>query len=200
MDWPVRAGRKTVVVPPFGEYLPKEDEITIQIASGSAFGTGSHPTTALCIRMLERYLKQGDLLLDVGTGTGILMVAAAKLGAKRVQGVDKNPESVTIARKNLMENRIGEERFDVRVGDLLTGVDIQFDVVVANLLTEIIVVLLDDLNKVLKPGGVFICSGMIERNTHRVVEKMGRLGLKLLDERTKTMWVAMAATRCGEPL
>ena len=197
IDWPVKVGKRIVVAPPFKKYVPKKDEISIEIETGSAFGTGTHPTTALCIQMLERYLKPGDLLLDVGTGSGILMIAAAKLGAEKVSGIDNNPESVKAARKNLRQNGIGEESFHVQMGDLLKGMDAQFDLVLANLLTEIIVVLLDDLKKVLKPGGIFICSGMIEKNTHRVAERMGRLGLELLDTRIKTTWVAMAARARG---
>jgi ribosomal protein L11 methyltransferase len=194
IDWPVRVGEKIVVVPPFGEYLPKEEEITIEIEAASAFGTGTHPTTALCIGMLEQYLKEGDLLLDVGTGSGILMIAAAKLGAGKVWGVDDKQEAANIAKKNLIRNGIDADRFDVRKGDLLEGMDAQFDVVVANLLTEIIVVLLDDLKKVLKQGGIFVCSGIVEKNCNRVIEKMRSIGLQVIEKETRAMWGVVAAT------
>jgi ribosomal protein L11 methyltransferase len=158
-----------------------------------AFGTGTHPTTALCVNLIEEHLKKGDHFLDVGTGSGILMIAAAKLGAEKVVGIDKNEMSVEIARQNLILNNIEEERFQVRVGDLLDGVGKRFHMVVANILTEIIIDLLDDMGKVLRKSGVFICSGMIERNTHRVVSKMKRLGFELVEMRTKAYWVSIAA-------
>ena len=193
LDWPVRLSERVVVAPSYGNYSAGENELVIRIDPGMAFGTGTHPTTALCMNLIEEYLKKGDHFLDVGTGSGILMIAAAKLGAEKVVGIDKNEMSVEIARQNLMLNNIQEERFQVRVGDLLGGVRRRFHVVVANLLTEIIVDLLDDMGKVLKKSGVFICSGMIERNTHRVVSKMKRLGFEVVEMRTRAYWVSIAA-------
>lgn len=108
-------------------------------------------------------------------------------------GIDRNEMSVEIARQNLILNNIEKERFQVRVGDLLDGVGKRFHMVVANILTEIIIDLLDDMGQVLRKSGVFICSGMIERNTHRVVSKMKRLGFELVEMRTKAYWVSIAA-------
>ena len=167
--------------------------MVIRIDPSMAFGTGTHPTTALCLSMMEAYLKEGDDVLDVGTGTGILMIAAAKLGAEMVVGIDKNEMAVEIARENLMLNNIEEERFQVMAGNLLEGVRKRFDMVVANILTETIVDLLDDIGKVLKKSGIFICSGMIERNTHRIVSKMKRLDLEVVETRTKEYWVSITA-------
>jgi ribosomal protein L11 methyltransferase len=193
LDWPVRLSEKVVVAPPYGNYSAGENELVIRIDPGMAFGTGTHPTTALCMNLIEEHLKKGDHFLDVGTGSGILMIAAAKLGAEKVVGIDKNEMSVEIARQNLMLNNIEEERFQVRVGDLLDGVGKRFHMVVANILTEIIVDLLDDMGKVLKKSGVFICSGMIERNTHRVASKMKQLGFELVETRARAYWVSIAA-------
>jgi ribosomal protein L11 methyltransferase len=167
--------------------------LVIRIDPGMAFGTGAHPTTALCLSMMETYLKKGDDFLDVGTGSGILMIAAAELGAGMVVGIDKNERAVQIARQNLLLNNVEEGRFQVMVGNLVGGVERRFDMVVANILTEIVVDLLDDIGKVLKKSGVFICSGMIERNTHRVVSKMKRLGLEVVEMRTKEYWVSITA-------
>ena len=171
--------------------------MVIKIDSCMAFGTGTHPTTALCLSMLEDYLNKGDDFLDVGTGSGILMIAAAKLGAEMVVGTDKNETAVEIARRNLMLNKIKGEGVQVMVGNLLQGVEKRFDLVVANILTEIIVELLEDIGKVLKKSGLIICSGMIERNTHRVVSKMRRLDLEVVEMRKKSYWVSIAAKQKG---
>ncbi len=167
--------------------------MVIRIDPGLAFGSGTHPTTALCLSMIETYLKKGDDFLDVGTGSGILMIAAAQLGAEMVVGIDKNERAAQIARQNLILNDVEEGRFQVMVGNLLEGVKKRFDMVVANILTEIVVDLLDDIGKVLKKSGLFICSGMIERNTHRVVSKMKRRDLEVVEMRTKEYWVSITA-------
>lgn len=197
LDGPLRLSEKIIVTPPYMNHSAGENELVIKIDSGMAFGIGTHPTTALCLSMLEDYLNKGDDFLDVGTGSGILMIAAAKLGAEMVVGTDKNETAVEIARRNLMLNKIKGEGVQVMVGNLLQGVEKRFDLVVANILTEIIVELLDDIGKVLKKSGLFICSGMIERNTHRVVSKMRRLDLEVVEMRKKAYWVSIAAKQKG---
>ncbi len=193
LDWPLRLSEKIVVAPPYGNLSAGENELVIRIDPGLAFGSGTHPTTALCLSMIETYLKKGDDFLDVGTGSGILMIAAAQLGAEMVVGIDKNERAAQIARQNLILNDVEEGRFQVMVGNLLEGVKKRFDMVVANILTEIVVDLLDDIGKVLKKSGLFICSGMIERNTHRVVSKMKRRDLEVVEMRTKEYWVSITA-------
>jgi ribosomal protein L11 methyltransferase len=197
LDWPLRLSEKIVVKPPYGHYSAAENELVIKIDPSMAFGTGTHPTTALCLSMIEDHFNKGDDFLDVGTGSGILMIAAAKLGAEMVVGIDKNETAVEIARRNLMLNKIEGKGVRVTVGNLLAGVEERFDLVVANILTEIVVQLLDDIDKVLKKSGVFICSGMIERNTHRVVSKMKRLDLEVVEMRKKAYWVSIAAKQKG---
>jgi len=172
-------------------YFQEKSEISFEIAPGIAFGTGTHPTTSLCVDMIERYLNKGDTVLDVGTGSGILMIAAAKMGASMVHGIDRSSAAVEIARNNLILNQIGEERYKVRTGTLLNGVEERFDLVVANILMEIIVLLLDDLQKNLKRAGTFICSGMLEGNIHRVLNKMEAQGFEILETRTKQKWVSI---------
>ncbi|UCB51040.1 MAG: 50S ribosomal protein L11 methyltransferase [Deltaproteobacteria bacterium] len=193
LDWPLRLSEKIVVAPPYGNLSAGENELVIRIDPGLAFGSGTHPTTALCLSMIETYLKKGDDFLDVGTGSGILMIAAAQLGAEMVVGIDKNERAAQIARQNLILNDVEEGRFQVMVGNLLEGVKKRFDMVVANILTEIVVDLLDDIGRVLKKSGLFICSGMIERNTHRVVSKMKRRDLEVVEMRTKEYWVSITA-------
>jgi ribosomal protein L11 methyltransferase len=168
-------------------------KLAFEIKTGRVFGTGNHPTTILCIEMIERYLKKGDQFLDIGSGSGILMVAAARLGAGKVIGIDKNEAAVEIARRNLRSNKIKPQRFNVRTGNLLDQIEGHYDLVAANILTEIIAKLLDDIPRVLKNGGVFICSGMLEGNTHRVEKKIMERGLELLEKRSKNRWIAIAA-------
>lgn len=177
------------------KYFLKKSEISFEIDPGIAFGTGTHPTTSLCMDMIERYLNRGDRVLDVGTGSGILMIAAAKMGARMVHGIDKSSAAVDIARKNLILNQIEEKRYRVRTGTLLNGIEEQFDLIVANILMEIIVLLLDDVRKNLKKTGIFICSGMLEGNTHRVLNKMEAQGFEILETRTQERWVSIAGRR-----
>lgn len=188
---PVQISDKMTVKPTWRSYQAQPGELIIEIDPGMAFGTGTHPTTHLCLNLLETFVKNGQRVLDVGTGSGILMVAAAKLGAGAVFGVDRDPAAVAVARDNLRLNQVPAAT--LAAGSLVEAVKGHFDLVVANILTEVIVLLLDDLARVLAPGGCFICSGMISRNTHRVEEGLKRLGLTVLDRREKDQWVALAA-------
>ncbi len=190
--WPEKISKNILVKPTWREYDSNTNEIIIEIDPGMAFGTGTHPTTNLCINMIEKYLIPGNSFLDVGTGSGILMITAAKFGAGKVFGIDNNEVAVEIAEKNLLLNNVEKELFKVKTGNLVKEVEERFDFVVANILMEIIVVLLDDIQRILTESGIFICSGMIEGNTHRVTEKMKALGLEIIDTRTKDKWVAIA--------
>ena len=118
-----------VIKPTWREYSGKNNEVILEIDPGMAFGTGIHPTTRMCIAMIEKNLKQGDSFLDVGTGSGILMVAAAKLGASRVWGTDNDEVAVDVAGKNLMQNEIAASTFKVITGNLLENIGARFDVV-----------------------------------------------------------------------
>ena len=190
----IRESGQTIVVKP--DSLESEDDsegIVFKLDSGPAFGTGTHPTTCLCIDMIEKYLNPGDSFLDVGTGSGILMILAAKLGAGSLFGIDKSDVAVEAARKNLRLNNIDPARFALKTGNLLEGIEGRYAVVVANILPEIIIQLLDTTPGVLKENGIFICSGLIEGNTHRVLHKMKAIGFNLLETLEKERWVAIAA-------
>ena len=187
--------RKITLQPTRRKYFQEKNKIALEIDSGAAFGTGTHPTTSLCIDMIANYLKEGDSVLDVGTGTGILMVAAAKLGAAKILGIDRSRTATEIARKNLLSNGIDAGRFEIRKGNLGDGVDEQFNLVISNITTEVILVLLNDVQRVLAQNGIFICSGMLEGNTHHVVTKMKALGFEILETGVKEKWVAIAGKR-----
>jgi len=190
--WPQKIGKKIVIKPTWREYVPAPDDIIIEIDPGMAFGTGTHPTTRLCLQMIETYLQEGDAFLDVGTGSGILMAAAAKLGAGRLTGIDNDALAVEIARKNLLLNNINPKKFAVLAGDLAETVHAKFHFVAANILTEAIIRLLDHIPKNLTNEGVFVCSGIIEEKKGRILSKMETLGFDILDMALQEKWVAIA--------
>jgi ribosomal protein L11 methyltransferase len=189
---PQKIGREIVVKPTWSDYTAKRGDIVVELDPGMAFGTGTHPTTALCIRLIEDYLKKGDRFLDIGTGSGILMVAAAKLGAEFVCGLDKNEMAVKIAAENLRLNGIAQERFSVKEGNLVSGVEEKYHLVVANILTQVIYNLLEDIEKILNDKAIFICSGILEKNENLVLARMKAIGFDNLDLRIKDQWVAIA--------
>jgi len=191
--WPQEITPRLVVKPTWREYAPKNGQIVIEIDPGMAFGTGTHPTTALCARMIETCLKPGDRMLDVGTGSGILMIIAARLGAGRMLGVDNDEVAVETARKNLLLNQIDPGTFEVVQGNLIDGVTGTFDLVTANILSEVIIRLLNDIPRVLSPGGLFVASGIIEENCGRVLEKMEQTGLTAVETIIREKWAAIRA-------
>jgi len=182
-----------VVKPTWREYSGNHDEVILEIDPGMAFGTGIHPTTRMCIAMIEKYLKPGDSFLDVGTGSGILMVAAAKLGATRVWGTDDDEVAVDVAGKNLMQNRIATASVNVITGDLVEKVGSRFDVVAANITSKSILLLLDDLKKVLVKNSIFICSGIMEEDKNSVIQKIESSGFEVIEILTKEIWVSIAS-------
>ncbi len=191
--WPERITSRLVVKPSWRDFDAGENDIVLEIDPGMAFGTGTHPTTALCLRLIETYLKPGDTLLDIGTGSGILLIGAARLGAKSVCGVDNDEVAVEVAQKNLKRNRIDPALFTAVHGDLAGTVQQTFDVVVANILSEVILVLLDDIRRVMAPGGVFICSGIIEKNKAKVLARMADLKFEAVEVAEREEWVAIVA-------
>ncbi|MCF8067021.1 MAG: 50S ribosomal protein L11 methyltransferase [Desulfobacterales bacterium] len=190
--WPERISRYIIVKPTWREYHVESDEIVLEIDPGMAFGTGTHPTTRLCLNMIETYIKNGDTVLDVGTGSGILMIAAAKLGSKKVWGVDNDPVAVEIAGKNMLQNNIHSDIFKTFSGNLVDVVKEPFHLVVANILSHIIIELLDDIKFVLAENGIFVGSGIIEENRDAVIEKMISMGFEILEVRSRQSWVAIA--------
>ncbi len=195
--YPERVGRHIVVKPTWRDYTPQPGDKVLEIDPGMAFGTGTHPTTSLCIALLEKHLRPGCSFLDVGTGSGILMAAAAKLGAGQGLGIDNDPLAVEIAGNNLRLNGADPEKFTVSTGDLVTVVTGSYDLVAANILSEVIVRLLDDLPAKTSPGGIVITSGIIEKNQSAVTDKMSAQGLDILEVQRKEGWVAIVGKTRG---
>lgn len=190
--WPERVGKSIVVRPSWREYEPQPGDRVLEIDPGMAFGTGTHPTTALCIGMLEDYLKPGKTVLDVGTGSGILAIASVLLGSGRAHGVDNDPVAVEVACQNRDRNGIDPGRLSFSAGDLASGVRERFDLVVANILTDVILELAGELRRVVHPAGLFVCSGIIETRADAVREKLSEMGFAEKESRYREDWVAMA--------
>jgi ribosomal protein L11 methyltransferase len=195
--WPHKIGRRMVVKPSWRDYHAGPDEIVIELDPGMAFGTGTHPTTHLSLQLIEAHLGRGAAFLDIGTGSGILMAAAGKLGAGVLAGSDRDELAVRIAAENLRRNGIGEGRCHLAQGMLAAPFKGPFDVVAANILTHIILELLDDIPRVLKKGGIFICSGIIAENRNMVVGKMKAMRFEVMEILEKEGWVAVAGRLPG---
>jgi ribosomal protein L11 methyltransferase len=192
---PEKITDRIVVKPTWRNYSQSDKEIILEIDPGMAFGTGTHPTTRMCIGLIEKYLKKNDTFLDVGTGSGILMIAAAKLGASSIWGTDNDAMAADITRKNLIHNRIPESVFNVITGDLIHGITERFDLVAANLTTKIISILLENIQKVLVQGGLFICSGIIAKDKNKILDELGPAGLKIVEILADEEWISMACRR-----
>lgn len=192
---PVRVTDRIVVRPSWRAYDPGDDEIVIDLDPGMAFGTGTHPTTALCIRMVAALLKKNQSFLDIGTGSGILMIAAAKTGAGKLMGIDCDPVAVAIARKNLLRNHVSESAFTLVEGDLAERADRRFDVIAANIVAETICGLIPDIPPILSENGIFIASGIIIEKEEMVIEKLADCGFTIIRRRYCDGWCAIAASR-----
>ena len=188
---PVPLGRITVV-PAWEKYEAKEGEVIVRMDPGMAFGTGTHETTRLVIRLMQDELKGGERLLDVGTGSGILSICASKLGAKSCNAYDIDPVAVKVARDNALAD--GCENITVGVSDLLKGVDLsegKYDFCVANIVADIIIRMLPDVKDYVKSGAPLILSGIIGERADEVREAVIKNGFKVEKEIKENDWVGM---------
>ena len=190
--FPEKVSEKFVVKPTWREYTPEADELIIELDPGRAFGTGSHPTTSLCLKLMEENISEGDSVIDVGTGSGILMIAADRLGASEIYGTDIDELAVESAKENLELNKISEEKAKVYKGDLISVVENKkFDVVVANILADVLLILLHDISKVVKPNGKIIFSGIIEDKCELLKREVESLGFTVEEIKADKEWRAM---------
>lgn len=187
---PFRLGEHMVVKPTWEPWDTQAGDLIIEIDPGMAFGTGTHETTAMCVGLIEKYY-QGGSLLDVGTGSGILAIAAARLGAKGIVAVDIDPDAVRVAQENVAHNGL-TDAIDVREGDLLQGLSQRFQFAVANILAPVICMLAAPLKAHLLPGGKFICSGIIAEAESDVNEALLAAGYTVDEIQHKGDWVAFA--------
>ncbi|MDU2122664.1 MAG: 50S ribosomal protein L11 methyltransferase [Clostridium celatum] len=188
---PSKVGEKIVVKPIWEDYEAKDGELVVDLDPGMAFGTGTHETTRMCIQALERYVKEESTVFDVGCGSGILAIAAAKLGAKLAVGVDLDPVAVESSIENVGYNNL--KNIEILHGNLVEVIDGKADIVVANILAEIICILTDDVKRVLKDGGVFITSGIIHDRVDMVCEKLEATGFEVIEKNRDGEWNCIVA-------
>ncbi|MBH5318149.1 50S ribosomal protein L11 methyltransferase [Paenibacillus sp. GSMTC-2017] len=206
---PIRVSDTLTIKPTWEEYEASEGERIIELDPGMAFGTGTHPTTALCLQTLESVVRGGEEVIDVGTGSGILAIGACLLGAKSVLALDLDPVAVSSAKENAHLNSLSE-KIEVRLSDLLgvlredqstaegtsaLQVTVPVDLVVANILAEIILLFLDDVYQALKPGGTYIASGIFKNKETIVEEGLIAAGFQIIDKRRDEDWIAFVARK-----
>lgn len=183
-------GKKLVIKPSWEAYAPKLGEKIIHIDPGMAFGTGTHATTAMCMEELEEIVKPDSLVFDVGTGSGILAIAAALLGAKTVKAVDNDGTAVEVAKENVAMNKLSQV-IEVRQGDLLTGTDGRANIIVANIIANVIIILLKDVPGKLLSGGLFLASGIIEDRVDDVKAAAEKAGMVIKKINKRGGWAAI---------
>lgn len=189
---PERIGKKTVIKPTWEEYEKQDGDLVIEIDPGMAFGTGNHATTALCLQMLEEYVQPGMDVIDVGTGSGILAIQAALLGAGSVQAMDFDTVAVAAAKENVALNKL-EEKVSVCQSDLLAQAKGQADLLVANIIADIIIRLTPSTKEYLKGVKTFISSGIIDTRKDDVLAALQENGFSIIEVRESKGWVAIAA-------
>ena len=192
-----------LIKPSWEEVQPEDrDKLLIQIDPGTAFGTGMHETTQLCIRQLRKYLTPETVLLDVGTGSGILSIISLKLGAKHAVGTDLDPCALEAVKENMEVNGIDPASFEMLIGNIISEKEVQeqvgygcYDIVVANILAEVLVPLTPVILSQLKPGGIYITSGIIDDKEDLVVKTVKDCGLTVLEVTHQGEWVSVTARK-----
>ena len=188
---PLHIGQRIVICPEWIAYRPKPEEVVVSLDSNMAFGTGEHETTSMCLELLQKYLHPGDTVVDVGCGSGILGIAAVKLGARFAYLTDIDYVAVRSAEHNASLNGVAEQ-VKVALSDLLEGADICGEIMTANITADILCRLADSIPKNLKEGGTLILSGIIEPKLAQVIAAYEAQGLTLLEQRRQGEWFALA--------
>jgi ribosomal protein L11 methyltransferase len=192
---PVRIGKRLIVVPTWEKYEPKEDDIVLMMDPGMAFGTGTHETTRLCSSMMEEYLKKGDYVLDVGTGSGILAICASKLGAGECRAYDIDPMAVRVANENIKDS--GLSNITCEVSDLLRQVDRskKYDLICANIVADIIIRMTPDVGELMHENTVLLASGIIKERSEDVIECFEKNGFRIVEQLVDNGWCGLAVMK-----
>lgn len=191
---PEKLGEKIVIKPTWEPYTPQLGEMVIELDPGMAFGTGGHATTKNCLRLLEKEDLSQKQVLDIGTGSGILAICSGKLGAGAVLAVDIDADAVKIAQENIAQNGVAEI-VTAQCGDLLQTVSGQYDVIIANIVADVIIILLGQIEKFLAEQGVFIISGIIDTREQDVADAIKRTSLQIKEVVREDGWIAMSLTK-----
>lgn len=192
-----------LVIPSWEDVKPEDgDRMVLHIDPGTAFGTGMHETTQLCIRQLRKYVNSGTRLLDVGSGSGILSILSLMFGAEHAVGTDLDECALEAAAQNCQANGIEPSRFEMIIGNIITEKEVQdrvgygcYDIVAANILAEVLVPLTPVIVNQLKPGGIYITSGIIDNKEETVVEAVKAAGFKVLETTYQGEWVSVTAQK-----
>lgn len=182
---------KIAVVPDWIEYQPKENEIVIKLEPGCAFGTGTHQTTQLCMKALEKYLEKGMSVADIGMGSGILSILAKKLGASNVYGCDTDETVIEVAKENAAKNGV-ECYFELGSADKITE---KFDFVVANILHFVLAEIMGDLKNIMKDGALMSLSGILDEKKQMVLDAIAREKLQIVEEIKQDQWTSFVVRR-----
>lgn len=202
---PINVGERLLVCPSWEEVPEDNSRAVLKIDPGMAFGTGTHHTTRMCLEMLEKSIKEGDLVADLGCGSGILSIAAALLGAREVHGIDIDPVASRVAVENAELNGVDKDSFFVMNGDILTDPDFrrsvsngEYDIVLANIVANVIIAFAYLLPSMMKKGGLLIASGIIEDRLDEVVAELEDCGLEILDIANGDDWRAVLARKLDD--
>ena len=191
---PFYAGEHLVVKPTWEPFDPKPEDLVIEIDPGMAFGSGTHETTGMCLSLLDEMIAGGEEIIDVGTGSGILAIGAALLGASRVLAVDIDPDAVRVAAENVRKNHV-DSIVSVQQGDLLQQVSAVCDICVANIISDVIISFAAPLKSHIRPGGYFICSGIVSVRADEVAAALTAAGYEILRKDTRGEWTAFLSRR-----
>ena len=199
---PLPIGQRLLVVPEWLHPENPENRVEVLLDPGMIFGTGAHASTQMCMRELEHYIRGGERVLDLGSGSGILSITALLLGAASAVGVDIDPKAEDIARENAGINQLHSDRFTALTGDVIDDRSMSrrlgdgYDIVLANIVADVIMALAPHVPSFLKPGGVFICSGILDRRYEDVRAALERAGLRILSTDTQDDWRRITAVPC----
>lgn len=196
---PIKIGQNIIIKPSWEQYNQSPGDIIIDLDPGMAFGTGTHESTALCIELLEKYVKPGQRALDIGCGSGILAITAAKLDAGEVEAYDIQQLAVDIAADNVKRNNVSDV-VKVGKGNLFGRVTGDADIIVANIVADVIIRMSESVEKYLKPGGVFIASGIIRERVDEVAEALESRGMTIMEKWLLNEWGALAACMKGQKI
>ena len=185
---PLEIGKSLAIVPEWEEY--ESNRKIIKINPGMAFGTGTHESTYMCLELLEKYVKKGDEIFDIGCGSGILAIAALKLGAKRALAIDIDEKCIDASHENAKLNDV-EDKMEIKKGNLLDVVKGRADLIVSNIIAEIIVDEIKNLKNHMDKDGIFITSGIIKERREMVMDALAENGFEIIDEIEKNNWLAI---------